>query len=351
VTVLSTAAGRVRVLRLGQASVAVQPRYAAVCVALLAALPLVGLAALAVGAVPVGLDRVLGALVGSGTASDQLVVVELRLSRVVCGALVGLALGLAGAVFQSVTRNPLGSPDVIGFDTGAATGALVAMLVLGGGVVGTSLGAVAGGAVTAAAVSGLALRHGSDALRLVLVGIGVGGMLSAANSMLIVNAEIYDAQSAAVWLIGNLAGRGWSRAAMLAPVLVVLVPLALLLSRRLRIAELSDERASGLGLRPGRMRLAAVGVGVMLASTAVATAGPIAFIALTAPQVARRVTRASGPNLFAAGLTGALLLVISDFAAREAFQPRQLPVGVVTGVVGGGYLAWLLTREWRKGRG
>jgi iron complex transport system permease protein len=307
-------------------------------------------ASLALGSYGVPLPRVLAAVLGHGTPADQLIVGQLRLPRIIVAALVGIALGLAGAIFQSVSRNPLGSPDVIGFDTGAATGALVAMLLLHGGILSTSIGAVAGGAATAVLVFVVASRNGVAPLRLVLVGIGGGALLGSVNSLLIVRAEVYDAQSASVWLVGNLAGSGWANVAVLGPVVLLGGALALALGRPLALGEFSDERSSSLGLHPGRLRLAAIGLAVLLASGAVATAGPILFIALAAPQIARRLTRAPGPNLVASGLGGGVLLVVTDLAAREAFQPRQLPVGVLTGVVGGIYLAWLLGREWRKGR-
>jgi len=329
--------------------VVVERRPLVVCLLLAAVAAGVVVGSLVLGEIQVGLPRVWATLTGHGTAIEDLLVLDLRLPRVLTALLVGAALGMAGAIFQNISRNPLGSPDVIGFDYGSATGALVVMLFLDGSGLQTAAGAVVGGMATAALVYVLALRNGLDGLRLVLVGIGVGFALISVNQYLIVRSNLYDAQSAAVWLVGNLAGRGWDHVRLLAPALLVLVPLALLLARPLRMAELSDQTAVALGLRTERVRLAAVVVGVLLASVAVATAGPIAFIALTAPQIARRLTRVTGPNLVASGLTGAILLGISDWCARELFAPRPVPVGVLTGVVGGLYLAWLLTREWRKG--
>jgi len=253
-------------------------------------------------------------------------------------------------IFQAVSRNPLGSPDIIGFEVGAATGGLVALLIFGTGFTGASVGAVAGGLATALLVYALALSNGLDGLRLVLIGVGVGAMLLSINSMLIVEADIYDAQEAGNWLVGSLAGAGWDDLAVQASAVGALVLAALCLSPALTLAELSDDTAAGLGQRTSLVRLGAVVVGVLLCSVAVAAAGPIAFVALTAPQVARRLTRSGGPNLVVSGVTGALLLVLADHAARELFQPRQVPVGVVTGLLGGAFLAWLLTREWRKGR-
>lgn len=342
----------VSLVAVGSWSVRVRRRSVVVCSVLTAGLVAALVASLAAGVNSFPLARVAAALAGDGTPAEQLIIAELRLPRAVTAALVGLALGLAGAIFQSLTRNPLGSPDVVGFGTGASTGGLVVLLVLHGGGLATPVGAVLGGAVTAGAVFWLAARHGVVApMRLVLVGIGAGAMLNAVNSLLIVRAELWDAQSASVWLVGNVVGRDWSDVRLIGGVLTAGLVLCLALWRPLSLSEFSDERSASLGLRAGQARIAAAGTGVLLASAAVAVAGPIQFIALTAPQVARRLTGAAGPNLTASGLTGALLLALADLAAREAFQPRQLPVGVLTGLVGGAYLAWLLGREWRKGRG
>ncbi|GLY04444.1 MULTISPECIES: iron chelate uptake ABC transporter family permease subunit [Actinoplanes] len=341
----------VPVLAAGSLSIRFGRRSVAVCVLLGVAVAAMVVVSLAAGVNAFPPDRVFAAMTGAGTPAENLIVGELRLPRAVTAALVGVALGLSGAIFQTLTRNPLGSPDVVGFGTGASTGALVMMLLAGGGLLATSIGAVAGGAITATGVYLLSARHGVSApLRLVLVGIGASTMLASLNSLLIVRAQVYDAQSASIWMVGNLVGRGWADARLIGGALLLGVVACTLLARPLALSEFSDERSMSLGLPAGRMRMSAVAVGVLLASAAVAVAGPIQFIALTAPQVARRITGASGPNLAASGLTGALLLVITDFAAREAFAPRLLPVGVLTGIVGGAYLAWLLGREWRKGR-
>ena len=343
------AARPVRALRVGPVALALGPRSLVVGGLLVALCVGAGLLAVLLGEIQMSMPRLLATLTGEGSDFEEYLVLDSRLPRVAGGAVVGIALGMSGAIFQTVSRNPLGSPDVIGFEAGAATGGLVALLVVGTGFAGASVGAVVGGLLTALAVYVLALRNGLDGLRLVLIGIGLGSLLLSFNSMLIVQASVYDAQEAGSWLVGSLAGASWSQVGRLAALVGVVALAALLLSRALTIAELSDDTARGLGQRTDRVRLAAVVVGVRLSSLAVAAAGPIAFVALTAPQIARRLTAASGPNVLAAGLTGALLLILSDLAARELFQPRQVPVGVVTGLLGGAFLAWLLTREWRKG--
>jgi len=339
----------IRAVRLGPLAVRVSARSVLVCALLAVVAVAAATAAVLLGEIQVGLPRLLVTLTGGGSAFEEYLVLDSRLPRVVTALLVGLALGISGAVFQTVSRNPLGSPDVIGFETGAATGGLVALLVVGGGVAGASVGAVLGGMATAVVVYALALRNGLDGLRLVLIGVGLGALLLSVNALLIVRADVYDAQEAGGWLVGNLAGASWDGIGWLAPLVLALCAGALALSRPLTIAELADDSAAGLGQRTDRLRLTAITVGVLLSSLAVAAAGPIAFVALSAPQIARRLTAASGPNLLASGLAGATLLVLADHAARELFQPRQVPVGVVTGLVGGVFLAWLLTREWRKG--
>ncbi|MFI5954032.1 FecCD family ABC transporter permease [Cryptosporangium sp. NPDC051539] len=342
--------GSVAVLAAGGYSVRLHRRSLAVCAALALALVAAVLVSLSAGVNSFPVSRVLATIAGHGTPVEQLILGELRLPRALTAALVGAALGISGGIFQSLTRNPLGSPDVVGFTQGATTGALVVLLLLQGGGIGTSAGAVAGGVVTAALVFGLSAHRGVAPLRLVLVGLGAALLLNSINSLLIVRSQLYDAQSASVWIVGNLAGREWTEVRLMSGVLVVGLVLCAVLARPLSLSEFSDERSTSLGLHVGRARIGAVAVGVLLASAAVSVGGPIQFVALPAPQIARRLTRAAGPNLVASGLVGGVLLVLADFAAREAFQPRQLPVGVVTGVVGGLYLAWLLSRERKRGR-
>ncbi|WP_067440642.1 FecCD family ABC transporter permease [Nocardioides jensenii] len=349
-SVLAQGAGRTAVFRGGAVSLRVERR--SVVVTALLGVVTVGslLAALLLGYYTVSIDQVVRAVFSEGTPAEEYIISDLRLPRALTALMVGAALAMSGAIFQTLTRNPLGSPDVIGFDTGAATGALVVMLMLGGSGVLTSVGAGAGGAITAAVVYLLAMHRGSNGFRLVLMGIGVGALLLSVNHFLITRSTLYDAQSAAVWLIGNLAGRGWGHVQLLAPALLVLSVLALRMSRDLRMGELSDDSAAALGLSIERSRVLCVAIGVGLAGVAVAAAGPIAFIALPSPQIARRLTKVPGPNLVPSALVGASLLCLADLAGRELFVPRQVPVGVLTGVVGGLYLVWLLTREWRKDR-
>lgn len=341
-----------RTLRLGRGvSLRVEGRGLAVCAGLLLVLALGVAVSLSTGDYPVPVPDVVRTLLGRGERAQEFIVLGLRLPRVVTGLLVGLALGVAGAVFQLVTRNPLGSPDVIGFTSGAVTGALVVLLVLGGGGERTAVGALVGGGVTALVVYLLAHRGGVQGYRLILVGIGLTAVLQAVNSYLLTRARVEEAQQAQLWITGSLNGRGWEQAAPLGLGLAVLLPLTLLAGRSLAVLDLGDDAARALGVHVGRTRLVVLVTATAMTALAAMAAGPVAFVALAAPQVARRLTGSVGPGLVAAGLTGSLLVLVSDFAAQRLFAPTQLPVGVLTGAVGGVYLAWLLVTQWRRGRG
>ncbi|WP_449408983.1 FecCD family ABC transporter permease [Microbacterium maritypicum] len=300
------------------------------------------------GTYDIPLDEVVGGLLGTADGGVVLVVREWRMPRALLAALFGLALGMSGAMFQSLTRNPLGSPDIIGFSSGSYTGALVVILVTGGGYYAVASGALVGGIVTALVVFVLAYRRGVQGFRLIIVGIGVSALLAAVNTYLMLKATTEEQLTAGVWGSGSLNGVSIDHLLPAVVVLAVLVPAALALSPALRVLELGDDAAGSLGSRPTVVRLVAIVVGVALVALVTAAAGPIAFIALVAPQIARRLTRSAGIGLVAAGMTGALLLVISDFLAQRVFAPLQLPVGIVTVSVGGLYFVWLLIRETRR---
>ncbi|MEU8215369.1 iron chelate uptake ABC transporter family permease subunit [Micromonospora taraxaci] len=334
----------------GGLSLRYRPRALAVGVA--AALLAVGLGLVALGSgdYPMGPADVLRTLVGGGTPAEQFIVHELRLPRLVTALLVGAALSLAGTVFQSLVRNPLGSPDILGFTQGASAGALV-VVVLGGSSLALAGAAVAGGLATGLVIYALAWRRGVHGYRLILVGIGIAAILTGVNGYLLTRAPLMDAARAVLWLTGSLDGRGWANAGPLLAVLVVVTPVVLVLcGPALRMMELGDDTASALGVPVRRLRLVLLTAAVLLVSFAAAAAGPVSFVALVAPHVTKRLTRAPGPNLLPSMAVGAALLVGADLLAQRAFPGHQLPVGVVTGVIGGGYLVWLLALERRAGR-
>lgn len=282
----------------------------------------------------------------------DLVVAGLRAPRAAAAAATGAALGLAGAIFQTLARNPLASPDLIGFTTGSASGALVLLLIAGASSSpAVAAGAVAGGLVTAALVLGLAVLRGMSGQRLVLVGLAVAAMLASVNDYLLARADLEQAQSARVWLFGSLNGVGWPQAATLAAATLGLGALAVLAGPRLRTLELGEDAAVALGLAVGAERLRLTLLAVALTGAASSVAGPIGFVALAAPQLGRRLARARGISLAAAAATGALLVLAADLVAQRALAPAQIPVGLVTGAFGGLYLAGLLLAERRMGRG
>ncbi|MBB5801721.1 iron complex transport system permease protein [Saccharothrix ecbatanensis] len=329
-------------LRISERALLVSTAIAALTVA-------AAVATMVSGDFPLTVGEVLATFLGQGDGYAEFVIFTLRLPRLLTGLLVGAALALSGAILQSLSRNPLASPDIIGFTQGAATGAIAVIVLVQGSMAETALGATVAGLLTSAAVYLLAFKQGVQGFRLVLIGIGVSAMMLAVNSYLLTRATLESALAAQTWLVGGLNNRGWDQAQVVAVVLAVLLPCALILGRRLALLEMGDSAATGLGVNAERTRLALLAVSVGLAAVATAAAGPITFVALAAPQLARRLTAASGPGLTASALMGGLLLVISDLVVQRLFPTTPLPVGIATGAIGGLYLVWLLAHEWRKG--
>jgi len=337
----------------GRRTVVVRPvgrfavRPALVCLVLALAALAVGVLELSTGDIAVPPGDVLRALAGEGSQAYHLVVVEWRLPRVLLALLLGVALGLAGAIFQAITRNPLGSPDVIGFTTGAYTGVLIVTVYVGTGYYLVAAGGLAGGLITAIAVYLFAYRRGVQGFRLIIVGIAVSAMLGAANQWFIVKVNLQAALAAAIWEQGTLNGLGWDQVGPVAMSVGLLCVTLVAYGNRLALLEMGDDAAAALGVRVPAARLAYLVIGVALTAVATAAAGPISFVALAAPQLAHRLTRTPGIALVPSAAMGAFLLVLSDWLAQRLFAPTQLPVGVVTVAVGGVYFVWLLIRQGR----
>lgn len=338
-----------RVFRTRRWSFRVDNRVFAVNCVLVVLIVAVGCWSISVGDFPIPIRDVIATLFGGGNQESEFIVERLRLPRVLTGILVGAAFGVSGAIFQSLARNPLASPDVVGFDSGAALGAVFAIVVIGGGSTTVSAGALVGGLLTALLVYLCAWKRGIQGYRMILVGIGIGFAVAAVTDYLITRAQIFEVQRAAVWLTGSLNGRGWEHVRPIAIALAVLMPITLLLGRQLRLLELGTDAAAALGVRVGRARLVLVVIGVALAAVATASAGPIAFVALVSAPIARRVVRAPGVTIVSSALIGALLTISADLLARRLFAPTELPVGIATAAIGAPYLLWLLTREIRAG--
>jgi len=287
------------------------------------------------------------ALRGHGEDMVRMIVVEWRLPRVLLAILLGAALGMSGAIFQSLTRNPLGSPDIIGFAAGSYTGALIVILLLSGGYYEIAAGALIGGILTAFAVYALAWRNGMQGFRLIIVGIGISAMLSAFNGGMIKAADLNVAMSAAIWGAGSLNGLSFDQLVPVVIVLIIIMPLTILLARPMRQLEMGDDAARASGVNANRTRALLMVLGVALTATVTAAAGPIAFISLAAPQIARRMTRSAGVTLIPSALTGSCLLATADYAAQHAL-PTQLPVGIMTVSIGGIYFISLLIKEGKR---
>ena len=322
--------------------------------ALCAALMVTGILA---GSSDLGVADVLHAVFVGGDPGEHFIVFELRMPRVLAAALVGASLGVAGALTQAFSRNPLATPDILGVTSGAAVGAVAAIVVGGGtyavgsGLLGLGLPVVAaaGGLVTAAVVYGLAWRGGVDGYRLILVGIGATASLTGITDYLLVKAQLTQAAAASQWLVGSLAGVSWTSVRPVLMSLVVLLPVALTQTRDLDLGQLGDEVATGLGSPLQRHRLVVIFCAVVLAAVAVSAAGPIGFVAFAAPQVALRLAGTARPPLLASGLVGAVTVVGAEIAGRTLF-PWPVPVGIVTALVGAPYLIWLLTRRSTRER-
>lgn len=306
---------------------------------------------LSIGDFPISVFRVLQAALGYGDQREVFVVQELRLPRALLAVLVGAAFGMSGAVFQSLARNPLASPDILGITAGGSLAAVFSLTVLGVTGLLLSMTATIGALVTAALIYVLAYRRGLSSYRLVLVGIGVGAVAIAMTQYFWTRAHAHDAASVALWLSGSLNGRGWESIRPIAMLLAILIPATLALGKQLNVLELGDDTASAVGVRVQRARALILLVGVGLAGAGIGAAGPVAFVAFVSAPIARRLSRSPGPALLPAALMGALLVVVADLLGRVALPSSEVSVGIITGIIGAPYLLWLLATTNSSGQG
>ncbi|MFB7863842.1 FecCD family ABC transporter permease [Streptomyces sp. NPDC056069] len=329
-------------VRAGRASFLVHRRSALAVALLVLLLAALSVAYLCVGERFVPPSEVLDVLLGPGRS---FVVEDLRLPRLGTGLMVGAAFGIAGALVQTVARNPLASPDVIGISQGAGAVTVAAMTF---GLVPYDVVpyvSIAGGVLAAVLVYVFAWRGGLHATRFVLIGIGFAIALRSLTHLFMTKGDYLVAQQAQIWMTGSLNGRGWDESAPLRWTLLVMLPAVLWAARAQRTVSLDDDTATALGVRLGRVRLGLVAVGVVLASVATGVAGPVDFVALLAPQIARRTTRTAQIPLLCSALLGALVVVVADLLGRRLLAPTELPVGVLTAAVGAPYLIWLIVRS------
>lgn len=287
---------------------------------------------------------------------EELVVFEWRMPRSVTGVVVGAALGLSGALTQSVTRNALASPDILGITTGASAMA-VTIIVLGGGAsgglvgwlsgVGIPVAALAGGLLTGLAIWILAYRRGMDPFRLVLSGIIISALLMAYINFLMTRADLRDAATAQLWLSGSLNATNWTRALPVIILVLVGTPVFAWISFQLLAGVLGPDVSRSLGQNVTGVQVALLVFSVALAAVAVSAAGPVGFVAFVSPQIAQRLCGRPTPPLLASALFGACLLVLADMAT-QSLLPVELPVGLLTSAVGGLFLIYLLVQNNRR---
>jgi len=298
--------------------------------------------ALLLGAADLDPAAVLLALFGAGEPGDVFVVHRLRLPRILAGVVAGVAFALAGAIFQSVLRNPLASPDILGIASGASLGAVWA--ILGLGITGAAVAPFAFGGALAVAVAIwlLAWRQGLHGIRFVLVGIGMAYLCGSTLAWLLARADVRDAQSALVWTVGSLADVRGDALTTLVVGVGLLSALVVLAGRSVEVLALGDDHARALGVAADRSRAVLLLLAVGLVAVATSVAGPIAFVALVAPAIARSLLRDGTAALAASAACGAALTLAADVVGQHALPGGSAPVGIVTGIVGAPYLLWLL---------
>ena len=333
-------AGRLWIV-VGRRSVLITPRHVIVGLMLLVLSLAVAVVSLRLGKFPVTTQEVIDALQGQGRKIVQVVVVKWKLPRIVLGLVAGLALGVAGALFQTITRNPLGSPDLIGFSTGAQTGILVSVLLLPGSMLSTSLASFIGGAAVGTVTYLVSLRGGFTGLRFILVGIAISSMLVSVNRWLLVRVDDDEGLGALKAITGTLGAARWPVVAPTCLAIGVTVALILLASRHLQVLALGEQVATILGSPTRRASAVLILLGTVLVAVVTMAAGPIGFVALVAPHLARLLTGSPQSPLLVSGLTGSLLMVGADLLSQLVLE--SMPVSVVTNAVGGLYLMVALT--------
>lgn len=287
-------------------------------------------------------------VLGESVPGASFTVGRLRLPRAVLAVVAGICFGLGGITFQTMLRNPLASPDIIGISSGASAAAAFAIISLSLGGSQVSIFAIAVGLGVAVLIYVLSFRDGVAGTRLILIGIGIAAMLDSVTAYLLSTAAAWDLQEAMRWLTGSLNGANWGSTVPVLLALVVLGPVLLSQSRNLSTIQLGDDAAQALGVRVERTRILAIVAAVGLIAFATAAAGPIAFVAFLSGPIAARVVGPGASLLIPSALVGALLVLVADFCGQYAFGTRY-PVGVVTGALGAPYLVYLIIRSNRTG--
>ena len=325
---------------------ALRINYRVLLLALVSLLGLVAISmwAMSLGSYPIPYADVIQSVLGNGTDDQRFIVRTLRLPRVISAILLGGALAMSGAIFQGLVRNPLVSPDIIGINTGATVFA-VFWIVTGGSAAWLPVGAFIGALLTAAVIYLLSWKGGIAPNRLILVGIGIGACLGAATTYVTVAFPVERVRPAIVWTMGSISGSNWQDVRILLVGMAILAPAAIALTWPLRTLQLGDDVSRGLGMPIELTRLSLIVAGCGLAALVVSVAGPIGFVALMVPHIARMLAGPlSGSVMLFTGVLGGCFLLAADVVAQH-FLPVTLPVGVVTSAVGAPYFLFLLYRS------
>ncbi|NNH02857.1 iron ABC transporter permease [Microbacterium ulmi] len=308
----------------------------------------VAVVALSIGDYPLSIERLWRTLWGGGERLEQYVVFRVRLPRLTMALLVGAALGIAGALLQSLLRNPLASPDLLGISGGSGVAAVFTLLVIGTTGPLLPIGAFVGGMAVAALLLLAGRAQPDGGYRLILAGVGVSFLCIAVVDFLMVRAQVRESQMALLWLTGSLSSTPWWQVGVVAVVLVATLPAIVAVARWLPISQLGAATASSLGVSPALVRVIAVASAVLLTSVTCAFVGPISFVALCAPAIARSLLGHGAIGIGTSAVVGAAILPAADLVAQYAIPGLSLPVGVVTGAIGAVFLLWLLATS--KGR-
>lgn len=312
------------------------------------ALIIVSALALTTGDYPLSLDRVWGTLWGGGERVEQYVIFQVRAPRLAMAILVGACLGIAGALLQSLLRNPLASPDLLGISGGSSVAAVIVTVVLGVSGAPLAIAAFVGGMSVAAFLLAASRRGSAGGYRLILAGIGITFLCASVTSFVLARGKVELAQAALIWITGTLGASSWQEVAVVSITLVVVLPAIVAAARWLPITQLGAQTAAGLGVRPDTVRWVVVVTAVILTAVTAAFTGPISFVALCAPAIARPLLGHGAVGLGTSALIGATMLASADLIAQFAIPGRSLPVGIVTGVLGAVFLLWILATS--KGR-
>lgn len=303
---------------------------------------------LVVGNTSYSLDTIFKVLSGEEIAGASFSIRTLRLPRMLAAVLAGFAFGISGSVFQTLLRNPLASPNIIGITSGSSAAAVFFILVLRLSGTAASAASVAAGLIVTALIYILSQGGGFSGGKLILIGIGIQAMLNALISYMLQQAASNDVPSAMRWLSGSLNAVKLSDIVPLGLTMILAVPLILLLGRSLSIMELGEQSALTLGVKTNLTRIVIVIAAVSLLAFATVATGPIAFVSFLAGPIAKRLSGSSIPHTLPAGLVGAILVLAGDLIGQNTFAIR-LPVGVITGIIGAPYLIYLLIRTYKTG--